>query len=195
MLVEAPKRYEFVRSNRPIPSHLESFEDQSLFERFFSLRTRSYKNGIVLFHPKVIFESEQESKGGVVNKHVEFRGTENGFQHPGVYGCLMLAAIIFLALTSNGPVNQNVGAQSPGPSMTVPDLAVRTVVSDLVTPISMAFIGQNDFLLVEKNTGQVKRVVNGVVQGTVLDLGVNFASERGLLGIALHPNFPSNPGV
>jgi glucose/arabinose dehydrogenase len=29
----------------------------------------------------------------------------------------------------------------------------------------------------------------------VLDLGVNFASERGLLGIALHPNFPSNPGV
>ena len=33
------------------------------------------------------------------------------------------------------------------------------------------------------------------VQGTVLDLGVNFASERGLLGIATYPNFPSNPGV
>ena len=29
----------------------------------------------------------------------------------------------------------------------------------------------------------------------MLDLGVNFASERGLLGIALHPNFPANPGV
>jgi hypothetical protein len=24
---------------------------------------------------------------------------------------------------------------------------------------------------------------------------VNFASERGLLGIALHPDFPANPGV
>jgi aldose sugar dehydrogenase len=29
----------------------------------------------------------------------------------------------------------------------------------------------------------------------VLDLSVNFASERGLLGIALHPRFPENPGV
>jgi glucose/arabinose dehydrogenase len=30
------------------------------------------------------------------------------------------------------------------------------------------------------------------VQGTVLDLAVNSNSERGLLGIALHPNFGSN---
>jgi glucose/arabinose dehydrogenase len=29
----------------------------------------------------------------------------------------------------------------------------------------------------------------------VLDLAVNFGSERGLLGIALHPEFPANPGV
>jgi glucose/arabinose dehydrogenase len=86
-------------------------------------------------------------------------------------------------------------AQSSGPEMLVPNLAVRTTVSDLITPISMAFIGPNDFFVLEKNTGEVKRVVNGAVQGTVLDLGVNFASERGLLGIALHPNFPSNPGV
>jgi glucose/arabinose dehydrogenase len=28
-----------------------------------------------------------------------------------------------------------------------------------------------------------------------LDLAVNFGSERGLLGIALHPAFPANPGV
>jgi glucose/arabinose dehydrogenase len=44
-------------------------------------------------------------------------------------------------------------------------------------------------LVLEKATGQVKRVVNGVVQGTVLDLAVNSGSERGLLGIALHPSF------
>jgi glucose/arabinose dehydrogenase len=29
----------------------------------------------------------------------------------------------------------------------------------------------------------------------VLDLAVNVGSERGLLGIALHPDFPTNPGV
>ncbi|MBC8646096.1 MAG: PQQ-dependent sugar dehydrogenase [Thermoanaerobaculia bacterium] len=79
--------------------------------------------------------------------------------------------------------------------MTDPNLAVRTHVADLVTPIGMAFIGPSDLLVLEKNTGQVKRVLGGVVQGTVLDLGVNFSSERGLLGIALHPRFPQDPGV
>jgi glucose/arabinose dehydrogenase len=50
-------------------------------------------------------------------------------------------------------------------------------------------------LVIEKSTGQVKLVVNGVVTATVLDLGVNFASERGLLSIALHPRFPERPYV
>ena len=59
----------------------------------------------------------------------------------------------------------------------------------------MAFLGPNDFFVLEKATGQVKRVVNGVVQSTVLDLAVNSGSERGLLGIALHPNFPATPHV
>ena len=79
------------------------------------------------------------------------------------------------------------GARGAQPSLVDPNLGVRTVASGLVTPSTMAFIGPNDFLVLEKNTGAVKRVTNGVVQGTVLDLSVNFASERGLLGIALHP--------
>ncbi len=69
--------------------------------------------------------------------------------------------------------------------MLVPNLGVRTVVTGLNQPTSMAFIGPNDFLVLEKESGKVQRVTNGVVQGTVLDLAVNSASERGLLGIAL----------
>jgi glucose/arabinose dehydrogenase len=46
-------------------------------------------------------------------------------------------------------------------------------------------------LVLEKNTGKVQRVTGGTVQ-TVLDLAVNNASERGLLGIALHPDFEDN---
>ncbi len=107
---------------------------------------------------------------------------------------LLLALLLGLSIiTLESP--RSVEAQSDAPEMTVPNLAVRTTVTDLITPISMAFLGDNDFFVLEKNTGQVKRVVNGAVQSTVLDLGVNFASERGLLGIALHPNFPSNNGV
>lgn len=86
-------------------------------------------------------------------------------------------------------------AQVPGPQMLVRNLGVRTVVSGLTTPSSMAFLGRDDILVVEKNTGQVKRVRGGAVQDTVLDLAVNFGSERGLLGITLHPDFPENPGV
>lgn len=76
-----------------------------------------------------------------------------------------------------------------------PALGVRTVVSGLDLPIGVAFLGPTDMLVLEKNTGRVKRVVNGVVTGTVLDLGVNPSSERGLLSVALHPDFPANPGV
>ncbi|HZS10423.1 MAG TPA: PQQ-dependent sugar dehydrogenase [Blastocatellia bacterium] len=86
-------------------------------------------------------------------------------------------------------------AQGAGPTVVDPNLAVRTVASGLNTPTSMAFIGHNDILVLEKGTGRVRRVVNGVIQSTVLDLAVNSGSERGLLGIALHPNFPTTPFV
>jgi glucose/arabinose dehydrogenase len=105
-------------------------------------------------------------------------------------GLLALAGLLIA-----GAAGSPTAAQSDEPAMLHPQLGVRTVVDGLNLPTGTAFLGANDMLVLEKNTGQVKRVVNGVVQGTVLDLAVNFGSERGLLGIALHPNFPTNPGV
>jgi aldose sugar dehydrogenase len=47
---------------------------------------------------------------------------------------------------------------------------VRTVVSGLNFPIGFAFIGGNDMLVLEKNTGRIVRVTNGIVQNPpVLD--------------------------
>lgn len=111
--------------------------------------------------------------------------------------CLWIFCILLTPLIVGfNPFTKEVSrAQTSEPTLLVPNLGIRQVATNLVTPITMAFIGPNDILLLEKNTGQVKRIVNGAVQSTVLDLGVNFASERGLLGIALHPSFPSNPGV
>lgn len=104
-----------------------------------------------------------------------------------------LTSAFLVALFASAPVIVN--AQN-GPSLVDPNLRVRTVVENLDQPTSMAFIGANDFLVLEKATGKVQRVVNGIVAATPpLDLAVNSASERGLLGIALHPNFPANPGV
>ena len=78
-----------------------------------------------------------------------------------------------------------------------PNLQVTTWIgAGLEQPIGIAFIGTDDALVLEKATGKVKRVTGGVLQATpVLDVAVNSASERGLLGIALHPNFPAVPFV
>jgi glucose/arabinose dehydrogenase len=92
-------------------------------------------------------------------------------------------------------LGSNVTAQSSGPTMLHPNLGVRPVVTGLTQPSTMAFIGDDDLLVLEKSTGRVQRVLNGAVFSTALDLAVNFGSERGLLGIALHPEFPTDPGV
>jgi len=81
-----------------------------------------------------------------------------------------------------------------GPTMLDPSLSVSTVVSGLDQPTSMAFLGPNDFFVLEKATGNVEHVVNGAAH-TVLTLPVNNASERGLLGIALQPDFTHTFGV
>ena len=86
-------------------------------------------------------------------------------------------------------------AAQAAPEVLDPNLAVRTAVSGLNQPTSIAFLAANDVLVLEKATGKVQRVVDGAVQATVLDLAVNSGSERGLLGIALHPNFPTVPDV
>jgi glucose/arabinose dehydrogenase len=103
-----------------------------------------------------------------------------------------LAALSSLVLFGLGA---SAAAQTAGPTMVDPNLAVRTAVSGLSQPISLAFVGPSEMLVLEKATGRVQRVAGGAVQGTALDLAVNSGSERGLLGIALHPRFPADPGV
>ena len=75
-------------------------------------------------------------------------------------------------------------------------LKVEQLVSGLSKPTTMAFVGPNDILVLQKNDGRVRRVIDGVLQpGHVIDVHVDNSSERGLLGIALHPQFPSVPLV
>jgi len=69
------------------------------------------------------------------------------------------------------------------PILTDPDLKAELIIDKLKFPIGMEIIGNDDFLLIEKNTGIVKRIANGQVT-QLLDLNVASESERGLLGIA-----------
>jgi aldose sugar dehydrogenase len=103
-------------------------------------------------------------------------------------GTLFVALSLLMSFTSTNFA----AAQEAGPEMLNPRLGVRPVVTGLELPTTMAFIGSNEFFVLEKNTGRVQRVVDGAVESTVLDLAVNNFSERGLLGIALDPDFESN---
>lgn len=93
-----------------------------------------------------------------------------------------------------------VRADTTARTMLDPNLDATVVVgAGLSQPIGIVFpdrTNADDFFVLEKASGQVKRVIGGVIQPVpILDLPVNSNSERGLLSMALHPNFPATPFV
>jgi aldose sugar dehydrogenase len=95
------------------------------------------------------------------------------------------ATIMLNTLTFYGPVVQTAYAQ---PTINDPNLSAEAVVAGLSFPTSMAFLDENNILILEKE-GSVRLVSNGVLQGTpVLQIPVNSQNERGLLGIEVVVN-------
>ena len=77
-----------------------------------------------------------------------------------------------------------------------PKLKIELVVSGLDFPTTMAFLGPDDFLILEKS-GQVKRITNGtLLDKPLLEVEVSVKDERGLLGIAISEkkNLDANNG-
>jgi aldose sugar dehydrogenase len=77
-----------------------------------------------------------------------------------------------------------------GPTLNDPNLKIEQIINTgLKRTTSMAFLGPNDILLLEKDTGKVHRIVNGkVLPEPILDVNVANQAERGLLGIAIANN-------
>lgn len=71
------------------------------------------------------------------------------------------------------------------PSVSDNNLKVETVAQGLSSPTSMAFIDSKNILILEKSTGKVRLISNGVIKSSpILTVSVNSDSERGLLGVA-----------
>jgi glucose/arabinose dehydrogenase len=109
-------------------------------------------------------------------------------------------AVLALAILSLGmPVSHNpvINADSIPLTILDPNLQATTFLNTgLTQPIGIVFLNLNDYLVLEKASGLVKRVINGVIQATpVVDLAVNSNSERGLLSLALDPDFPATPAM
>jgi aldose sugar dehydrogenase len=82
---------------------------------------------------------------------------------------------------------RDVAIPSPkGPTILDSNLKAEVVFSGLRDPTSMAFLGPNDLLVDEKDTGEVRRIVNTtVLEQPLLALNVATYAHRGLLGIAV----------
>lgn len=97
---------------------------------------------------------------------------------------------IVYAQTSNGTMdseNLNLTVpQIPMPTVADPNLKVELVASGLKYPTTMAFVGKDDILVLEKNNGTIMRIINGtLLDKPVIDFNVANKIERGLLGIAV----------
>ena len=72
------------------------------------------------------------------------------------------------------------------PAVINPNLKIETVTTGLVLPTTMAFVGPDDMLVLEKNKGTVQRIVNGqMLDRPLLQVNVSSEVERGMLGIAV----------
>jgi glucose/arabinose dehydrogenase len=71
------------------------------------------------------------------------------------------------------------------PKVYDPNLRVETLVKGLERPTTMAFLDKDNILVLEKDNGTVRRIVNGVLLAEpVLDVTIANAHQRGMLGIA-----------
>jgi aldose sugar dehydrogenase len=90
--------------------------------------------------------------------------------------CITVMLAIFYAGNSN--------AQEP--LVNDPSLDVQVVNSGFGFPTGMAFLGQDDILVLEKDEGTVRRIKNGeLLSEPVLKVNVSNQVERGLLGVAI----------
>lgn len=68
-------------------------------------------------------------------------------------------------------------------------LQVQTVFKGTHQPTAMAFLGPDDILVLEKDSGKVKRIQNGtILRQPILDVAVATERERGLLGLDIYNN-------
>jgi aldose sugar dehydrogenase len=106
---------------------------------------------------------------------------------------ILLFYLLSLSFGSDYKINaQNQNQTILGPSLTDPKLKVELVARDFDFPTSIEFLAKDDILLLEKNTGNVYRILNGNVTGPLIHIDVAQKDERGLLGIAVSENESSN---
>jgi glucose/arabinose dehydrogenase len=103
------------------------------------------------------------------------------------------ANLLNLSLNESVATNTNQTPDIEVPVIKDENLKLSKVIDGLEFPTSMAFLGPDDILVLEKNKGTVQRIVNGkMLQVPVLDANVSNYVERGMLGIAIKNEYTAN---
>src|SRR5919198_3296494 len=121
----------------------------------------------------------------LANKYRDVHAKETGDVHAKETGDVHI---------NNTYIQSKSGGKGPTITNNGAGLAVETVFKGIEFPTSMAFLGPNDILVLEKNEGTVKRIVNGVMlPEPLLDVNVATTRERGMLGIAVAKHNNNGP--
>ena len=103
-----------------------------------------------------------------------------------IFGIVIPLIFTLCNCISNDLDNDAFGVEKEPPMVYDQNLRISQLIDKLQFPTGIDFLGENDVLVIEKNTGQVKRILNGeILNEPVLDVNVASESERGLLGIAI----------
>ena len=111
------------------------------------------------------------------------------FQESPIYGKVIFSGNADNENNTSTLINRSSGISTQlagGPAVSDPNLKIELVTNQIGFPSKMAFLDDNDIVVLEKNEGVVKRVLNGIVQNeSLLDVSVANGVERGMLGIAV----------
>ncbi|HEU5120102.1 MAG TPA: PQQ-dependent sugar dehydrogenase, partial [Candidatus Nitrosocosmicus sp.] len=111
---------------------------------------------------------------------------------------LIFSLIVLIVLNpgntySYGQSSEKVPVVPVVPTVYDQNLQIELVADGFNFPTTMEFLGPNDFLILEKDTGLVKRVINGkTIETPLLQIEVSKKDERGLLGVAVSERKTSN---
>ncbi len=149
-------------------------------------------------------EIHQTHRLPVEEEGVPFMTRKSMLKIPAIIAVLAMVALAGMVALSTQPssaapsgamaiqINSNRPADGTEPLPT--GASIETVLPGLTGgPVSMAFDPSGRLFFTEKYTGYVRMYANGVLQAApVITYDVDSCSERGLLGIAIDPNFNSN---
>ena len=91
--------------------------------------------------------------------------------------------LVFFLMSTNPTII--LWGQEDGPKLHDDTLAVELVAEGLDSPTSMRFLDDGTLLILEKNNGQVRAVLDGkLLEEPAIQIEVATGTEQGLLGIA-----------